>query len=270
MSHELIRVTMNAEEIEELRQAKEILEHQGWADRLTELIGAPITASLKMLPTAASDAVHQAIQKALEAALKVALHTLGEESPGSKPKLLTHRVLASLSGAAGGAFGLTTAAIELPVSTVLILRSIADIARSAGEDLSTVEARLACLEVFAIDGGQKSDAGDGTEVGYFAVRAAMSKQVADATKFILQNGVTDSAAPPMVRLIAVISKRFGVVVNEKLTAQAIPIIGAVGGALINAYFIDHYQDLARAHFTIRRLEREHGEGMVRSEYAKLS
>jgi hypothetical protein len=42
-----------------------------------------------------------------------------------------------------------------------------------------------------------------------------------------------------------------------------------GGALINTYFIDHYQDLARAHFTIRRLEREYGEGLVREAYHSL-
>jgi hypothetical protein len=60
------------------------------------------------------------------------------------------------------------------------------------------------------------------------------------------------------------------VVSEKLAAQAIPVIGAIGGALINSYFIDHYQDLARAHFTIRRLERQYGESLVREAYGSLN
>ena len=41
-----------------------------------------------------------------------------------------HKALATASGAAGGAFGLATLPIELPVSTIIMLRSIADIARS--------------------------------------------------------------------------------------------------------------------------------------------
>ena len=67
-----------------------------------------------------------------------------------------------------------------------------------------------------------------------------------------------------------IGKRFGLVVSEKLAAQAIPVIGAVGGALINTYFIDHFQDIARAHFTIRRLEREYGAAVVQDAYRTLS
>ena len=109
----------------------------------------------------------------------------------------------------------------------------------------------------------------GAEVGYFAVRAAMSRQVAEASKYVLKHGVTDSAGPPLVKLLGIIGKRFRMVVSEKLAAQAIPVIGAVGGALINSYFIDHYQELARAQFTIRRLEREYGETPIREAFNGL-
>ena len=40
------------------------------------------------------------------------------------------------SGAAGGAFGLATLPVELPVSTIIMLRSIAAIARNEGEEPS--------------------------------------------------------------------------------------------------------------------------------------
>lgn len=253
----------------ELREAKETLEHHGLANRLTELIGTPITASIKMLPSIAEDALHSAVDKSLQAALRVALRTLGQETSTGKPRLLSHKLMAGLSGAAGGAFGLSTVALELPVSTVLILRSVADIARSQGEDLKDVKTQLACLEVFAIDGGGERDNDGDTEIGYFAVRAAMSKQVADASKYILTYGVGETAAPPLVKLLQMISHRFGMVVSEKLAVQAIPVIGAVGGALINSYFIDHYQDLARAHFTIRRLEREHGKALIEEAYNRI-
>ena len=182
--------------------------------------------------------------------------------------------MAGLSGAADGAFcnafGGATVTIELPVSTLLILRSVADIARSVGEDLTDVSARMACLEVFAPDPGKRSSQADAEiEIGYFAVRAMMAIQVREASQYVLKNGLADTTAPPLVKLIGLISQRFGVIVSEKIAAQAMPVIGALGGALINSYFIDHYQDLARAHFSIRRLERQNSTGMIQEDYHGL-
>ena len=67
-----------------------------------------------------------------------------------------------------------------------------------------------------------------------------------------------------------IASRFGVVVTQKAAAQAIPIIGALGGAAVNYAFIDHFQEIARAHFTVRRLERRYSKDIVRTAYEKLS
>jgi hypothetical protein len=50
-----------------------------------------------------------------------------------------------LSGAAGGTFGLAALPVELPVSTTIMLRSIAEIARSEGEDLSDPEASVSTI-----------------------------------------------------------------------------------------------------------------------------
>ena len=47
-----------------------------------------------------------------------------------------HSGLAWTSGAIGGAFGLAALAVELPVSTTIILRAIAAIAQKEGEDLA--------------------------------------------------------------------------------------------------------------------------------------
>ncbi|TWT78078.1 EcsC protein family protein [Posidoniimonas polymericola] len=260
--------------LKELAEAREILEHRGIADRLTEMLGAPITASIKMLPDSAEKAIYGAVDKSLSLALDFAVNTLGDKDPvAPKPRLFSHKLMAGLSGAAGGAFGGATIAAELPFSTVLILRSVADIARSLGEDLTDMESRLACLEVFALDPGhspgKSSNVEDDTEIGYLAVRLAMGRQIHEASQHVVKHGLTNKAAPPLVQFISTIGKRFGVVVSEKLAAQAIPVIGAVGGALINTYFIDHYQNLARAHFTIRRLEREHGAALIQAAYRSL-
>jgi hypothetical protein len=65
-----------------------------------------------------------------------------------------------------------------------------------------------------------------------------------------------------------VASRFGITVSEKLAAQAVPIVGAVGGALINSLFLDHFQGMARGHFIIRRLERTYGPELVKQEYDK--
>jgi len=39
--------------------------------------------------------------------------------------------------------------------------------------------------------------------------------------------------------------------------------------LINTIFIDHFQNMARGHFIIRRLERLYGKDLVKQEYDKL-
>jgi EcsC protein family len=67
-----------------------------------------------------------------------------------------------------------------------------------------------------------------------------------------------------------IALRFGVVVGQKFAAQAIPAVGALGGAAVNYAFIDHFQEIARAHFAMRRLERRYGKEEVRRVYDELS
>jgi len=52
---------------------------------------------------------------------------------------------------------------------------------------------------------------------------------------------------------------FSIQVSEKAAAQAVPAIGAAGGAIINPLFIDQFQDMTYGHFIIRRLERKYGK-----------
>jgi hypothetical protein len=149
-----------------------------------------------------------------------------------------------------------------------MLRSIGDVARSEGEDLTNPETALACLQVFALGGFKdKADAG---ESSYFAVRGLFAKSVAEAARFIAERGGLAEGAPILARLIAQIASRFGVVVTQKLAAQTVPVIGALGGAAVNYAFIDHFQEVARAHFAIRKLERHYGKDTVREAYERLS
>jgi hypothetical protein len=253
---------MSSEDREALRKAVRSLEHPSLAARLTNIVGKPVELIGYALPSFASNAITSATSKGLEAALSVALRTLPRSSrPGSQ---LLHRALATASGAAGGTFGLAALPVELPVSTVIMLRSIADIAQSEGENLSDPETALSCVEVFAL-GGRVGSA-DASESGYFAVRGMLAKAVTEAARFVAERGVIKEGAPILLKFVTQVAARFGLVVTQKVAAQALPVVGALGGGAVNYAFIDHFQDVARGHFTVRRLERLYGKEKIRSEY----
>jgi hypothetical protein len=256
---------LTPDDLAALRRAVQSLEHPGLAARLTNMVGKPIELIGHALPAFASDAIATATSKGLEVALQVALRTM-QKSPYAGSQLM-HKALATASGAAGGAFGLATLPIELPVSTIIILRSIADIARSEGENLSDPEAALSCVQVFALGG--RTGSLDASESGYFAVRGMLAKTVTEAARFIAERGVVEKGAPVLIRFIAQVASRFGAVVTQKVAAQALPIIGALGGAVVNYAFIEHFQEVAKGHFTVRRLERAYGKDTVRAEYERI-
>ena len=256
---------LSEEHYDELRQAKLLLENPSIAARFTNVLAVPIEKGMKLLPAGARDQIIEISQASLTGAMKLALFTLGNEVKSSSN--LTHKAAAALSGAAGGAFGLPALAAELPVSTAIMLRSIADIARSEGEELNAPEARLACLEVFALGGASSSD--EAAETGYFAVRAGLAKAVSEAARYAATAGAVKETAPALVRLIGQIAARFSIPVTEKAAVQSVPIIGAAGGAIVNTLFIDHFQDAAKGHFVVRRLERAYGIETVRNAYSQL-
>jgi hypothetical protein len=264
-------IPMSPKDEASLREAVAALARTTFAGRLTEIVGRQIDFAGKLVPQPISGAVGKAVTLALRAAMGVALTGLSKgavsrASPSDRRNL--HRALVTASGAVGGAFGLVTLPVELPVSTTLILRSIAEIARAEGEDLGDPEAALACLEVFAL-GGQ-ADRSDLVEGGYFALRGLLAKSVSEAARHIALRGVGGETAPILLRLMSQIAGRFGLVVSQKIAAQAIPVLGAVGGAAVNLAFAQHFQSLARGHFVVRRLERVYGRPAVRAAYERIA
>lgn len=257
---------MSAGDLQALRDAKDLLEHPGLAARLTGIIGMPLEKAIALLPERWSDAVAIATRKSLDTALHVALNTL-DDKPRSRASEKLHKLAVAATGAGGGAFGLAGLPIELPVSTTIMLRSIADIARSEGESLGAPDAKMACLEVFALGGRTTAD--DASESSYFVVRAALARSVSQAAQYVAQKSLVEEGAPALVRLIAQLASRFGATVSQKVAAQAVPLIGAAGGVVVNVLFMDHFQDMARGHFTVRRLERLYSPEVVRAEYERL-
>jgi hypothetical protein len=143
--------TLTPEDLATLRWATQHLEHPSLAARLTSVIGTPIEMAVKLLPRPLNHRIHQIADKAIGKVLESAIVSLPGPM-GTDPRLAYYRGLAAASGALGGAFGLLGLALELPISTALMLRSIAAIAQTQGEDMNSPTARLACLEVFALGG----------------------------------------------------------------------------------------------------------------------
>lgn len=259
-------------DLETLAAAVRRLERPGFAGRLTDLAGRPAGLIARALPGPAAAVIAKAAERALERALEVAVFSLrgrwfaaGRLGGGR----VVHSALASASGAVGGAFGLFALALELPVSTTIMLRAIAAIAQQEGEDLADPRTGLACLEVFALGGPSAAADSEGAEAGYFAVRALLARGLAEAGTIITQRGAVGRGSATVLPILAPIAARFGAVVSEKLAAQTVAVVGAVGGAAVNLAFIEHFQDLASGHFAVRRLERIYGAEVVRGEYDRL-
>jgi len=249
-----------------LRRAVSILERESFVAKLTELTGEPVTRIMKMLPKVASNGIHRAVQTALNQALGVALNGLDREH-AFEVAPWAFQAISGITGGAGGFFGMPGLLVELPVTTILILRSVATIARRRGEDLSDPAVRLACLEVLAL--GPKGRRGLVAETSYYAARTFLAKTVSEAAANFLERGVTNTAAPAIVDLVSSVGARFGTAVSEKTAAGAIPVIGAIGGAAINLAFMNHFQKLAWAHFSVRWLERKHGADPIRQHYERM-
>ncbi len=254
---------MTKTDLNDLKKAKTLLENPGIAAKITDLIGSPIEKGIERLPDNWTAKVGEVTQEALSKAVHAAVFTM-KDSPGEEVSNTWHKIAVATTGGVGGFFGLPALAVELPISTTIMLRSIADIARSEGEAISTTESKIACIEVFALGGPSKSD--DAAESGYFAVRAALAQSISRAAEYIGEKGLAEKGAPAIVRLLIKIGERFSIQVTEKAAAQAIPAIGAAGGAIINTLFIDHFQDMALGHFIVRRLERKYGNEVVESTY----
>ncbi|MBY5991770.1 EcsC family protein [Ferrimonas balearica] len=256
-----------SEDLDALAEARQLLEHPGLAARFSHALGGPIEAGMKRLPAGWRERVNGVTHSALQQAVKAAVHTLNRDVQ-PKPANRLHKLAVATSGGVGGFFGLPALAVELPLSTTVMLRAIADIARSEGEALDTPDAQLACVTVFALGGEGGED--DATDSGYFAVRAALAQSVTQAAEHLATRGLSAEGAPVLVRLISAVAQRFSVQVSQKVAAQAVPILGAAGGATINTLFIDHYQQMARGHFIVRRLERHYGAEAVQDAYRALA
>jgi hypothetical protein len=292
---------MNAHDLHLLATAKGRLMRPSLAIRLAGVVGTRIDTLFRYLPGGAHQKITGIAQAALEKCLDVALRTLPADAPPlasaapvapARPAVgvsrslthianrftsltrrtpqqsrLLHKLAVMSTGAAGGAFGLFALPAELPVTTTLMFRSICSIAQSKGESLSDPEVQMQCLLVLALGGPAKTD--DDAQWGYFMVRSTLAQAVSRASSELAAKGIGAHSSSVLLQLVRQIASRLSVQISEQVAAKSIPALGAVFGAAINAAFIDHFQQIADAHFTVRGLERKYGAPQVRAQWDAL-
>lgn len=250
---------MDGEALAQLHRVLEQVEHgRGTLVRLADLMGGAVGRATQLGLQGLSMApglkvmVQRVTETAIEQAFRIAILGIDREGPMVSRKLrdTVMQAAVAVSGAAGGFGGFASMAPDIGFTTLAIMREIAMIARENGEDLTNEETRRACLEVFALRSvatGRRED-GETNELGFFAARGLMRGQ-------------------PLVMLIAEVSGHYGIALSRKLAAQMVPVAGALCGAALNSAFLAHYRAVARAHFTIRRLERTHGTAVKEAAQA---
>lgn len=241
---------MDGEALAQLHQVLEQVEKgRGTLVRLADLMGGAVgrATQLGLQGLAMAPGLKAMVQKitetAIEQAFRIAILGIEREGPMVSRKLRENVMQAAVavSGAAGGFGGFAGMAPDIGFTTLAIMREIATIARENGENLNDEDTRRACLEVFALRSVAtgRRDEGEENELGFFAARGLMRGQ-------------------PLVMLMAEVAGHYGIALSRKLAAQMVPVAGGLCGAALNSAFLAHYRAVARAHFTIRRLERTHG------------
>ena len=203
-------------------------------------LGAGVEAQWARLPAALRAQVEARVAGALRLGLGLA---------GASPRLSTrgHRMLVIASGAAGGAGGLAGALAELPVALVLFLQAIRQEAREAGLDPDREGVAMATIDILS------------------SGRAIAASEVLDPA-FV--SGRIALAGPTLSGLVARAVPRLVPVLGQRLAASAVPVVGALGGAVLNAAWLGHYRKLARIRFRIMALAEHHGAEAVLLAFAR--
>lgn len=202
--------------------------------RLVTRLGGRLEDQLQLAPEGFREQLERTTAQALELSYGIASYApdLGARAPMAA-------VVAS--GAAGGAGGIASALAELPVTVTLILTAIRAEARAAGFDPDDPSIRAECLRIFGAGSPLAQD--DGVNTSFFTARLTLTGQA-------VQN------------LIAKVAPRLAAALGQKLAAQAVPVLGAVSGAALNAAFLTYYRELARIRFGLLRLAQVHGAETV--------
>lgn len=231
-----------------LAQRSSLIRPAAWFGRRVHAAGRILSDINTTLLGGSGDRRSTLLETVLHTAYAAGTLGLDANATGSQARHRLGRWLAAASGGAGGFAGAAGIAADLPVTTALMMRSIAAIARDHGEDITSEETRRACLEVFALGSPDSNE--EDIDVAYWATRAAFNHA-------------------SLTLLVRQVAQRLGLVLAQKYLAQAVPVLGAATGGTLNYLFMQHYQRMAEVHFTIRAIERRYDTDVVRTCFAGM-
>ncbi len=214
--------------------------------RLVNRLGGSLEKQIALVPDAYRVQLEQVVARALNASYAVSRH--GARLPGLGARIGDRGpVMAAMAtGAAGGAGGLPTALAEMPVTITVIFHAIRQAAVEAGFDPEDPKIRAECIAVFGAGSPLASD--DGINTGFLSARLTLT-------------------GAAVQKVIAGVAPKLAAAMGQKLAAQAVPILGAVTGAALNAAFLSYYREVARVRFGLLRLAEVHGAEAVLSAFA---
>lgn len=210
---------------------------------LVNRLGGGLEKQMALIPAPLRAQIDRAVVSALTAAHGLA--GLAEEGPQMGRSASTLAAMAT--GAAGGAGGVLTSVAELPVTITVFLHAIRAEAIRAGYDPSEPGIRAACLEVFAAGSPLQGD--DGVNSAFLSARMTLS-------------------GAAIQKVIATVAPRLAASMGQKLAAQAVPVLGALSGAALNAAFLTYYREIARIRFALMRMAETSGGEAVVAAFAK--
>ncbi len=208
-------------------------------------LGGRLEDQVALLPGGARARIDAVVTRALEAAYELAAR--GGKFTGAGERGTMAAAIAT--GAAGGAGGLASAIAELPFTIAVLLHAIRREAEAQGFNPDDPWIMAEALRTFG--SGSPADGDDGIDTTFFSARLAL-------------NGAA------LQKLVGSVAPKLATGLSQKLVAQAVPIIGAVSGAALNAAFLRYYREMAAIRFRLLRLSEDYGAGPVLAAYAKAT
>ncbi len=278
-------ITLKKHEESFIQDAIQFLDQPSFLLRLANQLGRPMELALASISKKHQLTIRRATHVALSKGLRMVTRTIGHHATNTADLLQRQKVSTSIGrwhsaasfgiGAAGGLFGILSLPLELPLTTAIILRSVASIADECGMDLNDPQVQLECLYILTL-GSPRTNKDDAMASAYWASRSAFATLASEAVSYLAGKSsrqisleIQRSSAPVLVRFISQVAARFEIVVGEKAMAEALPLIGAIGGGVVNAAFTDYFSQAAKFHFGLRALEMAHGRNEVEKYYARL-
>ena len=203
--------------------------------------GGRLEEQLSLLPAGFRDRAEQVTAAALESAYLVARQ--GSRLPGSGDRGTL--AVAIGAGMAGGAGGFAGALAELPFTITVLLHAIRREAEKQGYDPDDPWIMAEALRTFG--SGSPVAADDGINTAFYSARVALT-------------------GPALTQMIQTVAPKLVTTLGQKLAAQAVPVIGAISGAALNAAFLRYYREMAAIRFRLLRLAEDHGAAPVLEQF----